>query len=74
MLCAYIAKALETLLLDDIYKHWTGRRGNRVGWSLSIQRCGHGFESQWQWVRSAVITEAVEKNQQNSSRAQIRNW
>ena len=36
-----------------------GRRGGRVDWSLGIQRCGRGFESQWQWVRSAIITEAV---------------
>ena len=36
-----------------------GRRGGRVDWSLGIQRCGRGFESQWQRVRSAIITEAV---------------
>ena len=36
-----------------------GWRGGQVDWSLAIQRCGHGFESQWQWVRSVIITEAV---------------
>ena len=30
-----------------------GRRGGRVDWSLGIQK------SQWQWVRFAIITEAV---------------
>ena len=34
-----------------------GRRGDRVDWSLGIQRCGRGFKSQWQWVKSAIITE-----------------
>ena len=36
-----------------------GRRGGWVDWSLGIQCCSHGFESQWQCVRSAIITEAV---------------
>ena len=36
-----------------------GRRGGRVDWSLGIQHCGRGFESQWQWVRFAIITKAV---------------
>ena len=35
------------------------QRGGRVDWSLGIQRCGRGFDSQWQWVRFAIITEAV---------------
>ena len=39
-----------------------GRRGGRVDWLLGIQRYGHGFESQSQWVRSAIITEAVFRN------------
>ena len=30
-----------------------------MDWSLGIQRCGRGFEYQWQWVKSAIITEAV---------------
>ena len=36
-----------------------GQNGGRVDWSLGIQRCDRGFKSQWQWVRSAIITEAV---------------
>ena len=35
------------------------RRGGRVDWPLGSQRCGCGFESQWQWERSAIISEAV---------------
>ena len=30
-----------------------------MNWSLGIQRYSPGFESQWQWVRSVIITEAV---------------
>ena len=35
------------------------RRGGRVDCPLGIQRCDRGLESQWQWVRSAIITEAI---------------
>ena len=45
-----------------VVAEWIGHvwgRGGRVDWSLGIQCCGRGFESQWQWVRSAIITEAV---------------
>ena len=36
-----------------------GRRGGRMDWSLGNQRCGRGFVSQWQWVRSAIISDAA---------------
>ena len=35
------------------------RHGGRVDWSLGILRCVRRFKSQWQWVRSAIITETV---------------
>ena len=33
--------------------------GGRVDWLLAIQRCDHGFESRWQWVRFSIIFAAV---------------
>ena len=39
-----------------------GRHIGRVVWSLGIQRCGRRFESQWQWVRSAIINETVSRS------------
>ena len=36
-----------------------GRRGGRADCSLGIQCSDRGFEFQWQWVKSAIITEAV---------------
>ena len=43
----------------NIQTHMYGRRSGRVDWSLGIQRCGRGFETQCQWMRPAIITEAV---------------
>ena len=35
------------------------RREGWVDWSLCIQHCSHEFESQWQWVRSAILSDTV---------------